>query len=256
MSIVELILTPPSFLAPNSEVSGGAITALRTFRLVRLFKLVRSWTTLQELLKALQSSVEDVGNFIVLLIIFMYIFTLLGMQLFANKLHFDPLTMEPIAFDPRNPNNGYQSPGYNQGAYLPRTNFNNFLNAFVTTFQVLTTDNWTDIMFDCWRAEGTVITPIFFVVLVVIGNFVMLQLFVAILLGNFEQDEDEKIEIMERKVKPGNNTPTIINLSKLKEVLNSVSPLSNSAKDKSPAVREPEKSSTPSNGTPSKKGTT
>ena len=65
ISLLELWLTPPSFMATNTGSGGGALSALRTFRLFRLFKLARSWKTLQDLLVTMMKTLVDISNFAV-----------------------------------------------------------------------------------------------------------------------------------------------------------------------------------------------
>lgn len=65
--------------------SGGAITALRAFRLIRVFKLAKSWKKFQNLLKTIGRTLKDISTFSILLFLFMFIYTLLGMEVFAYK---------------------------------------------------------------------------------------------------------------------------------------------------------------------------
>lgn len=50
-------------------------------------------------------------------------------------------------------------------------------------------------MYDAIRSEGYGISVIYFVSLIIFGNFILLNLFLAMLLGNFETS----IEVIERK---------------------------------------------------------
>ncbi len=59
--------------------SGGAISAFRGIRLLRVFKLARSWKSFRELLEKIAITVKDISNFSILLFLFMFIYTLLGM---------------------------------------------------------------------------------------------------------------------------------------------------------------------------------
>jgi voltage-dependent calcium channel L type alpha-1D len=47
-------------------------------------------------------------------------------------------------------------------------------------------DGWNDVMYSCIRAVGWTST-IYFVSLVIIGNIILINLFLAILIGNFEE---------------------------------------------------------------------
>ena len=61
------------------ETEGGAISAMRGFRLLRIFKLAKSWKELQELLKTIAKTLKDVSYFSLLLFIFISTYSLLGM---------------------------------------------------------------------------------------------------------------------------------------------------------------------------------
>jgi len=183
-TIVELFLLPPSFITvvEDSAAAGGGISALRTFRLFRVFALAKQWTSLRVLLHTILRTLKDVANFAVLLLLFMYIFSLIGMQFFANQLCFDPVTGQPAR--------QFQGVGGCPAPFeRPRAHFDDLLWAFVTVFQVLTGENWNVVMYSCWLAVGWAAT-LYFIALVVIGNFMILNLFLAILLGNFEGMEE------------------------------------------------------------------
>lgn len=106
-----------------------------------------------------------------LMFLFIFIFTLLGMSTFAGYFKDDPEGMPP---------NNYES----------------FLMAFFTIFQVLTMENWQTVLYVTMRNNETKIKPfgtcILYIAWIFIGNFILLNLFLAILLDSFlEGDEDE-----------------------------------------------------------------
>jgi hypothetical protein len=150
--------------------SKGVISALRAFRLVRLIKLARSNHTLRCLLDSIAHTIIAIGNFMVILAIFIYVFALLGMQMFAGRLKFNAEGY----FDPVN-------------GRLSRQNFDNLLASLITVFQILIGDNWNMVMYKAYLA----VKPravIYFIILVLVGKIILLNLFLAILLGNFEQE--------------------------------------------------------------------
>jgi hypothetical protein len=86
----------------------------------------------------------------------------------------------------------------------PRGNFDSFPLAFITIFQVLTLENWQTLLFDSMRSS---ISPyaisIFYISWIFMGNFILLNLFLAILLDSFlEEDEGEQDEekIIKKKI--------------------------------------------------------
>jgi hypothetical protein len=70
--------------------------------------------------------------------------------------------------------------------YYPRYNFDGLLYSFFMVFQVLTLENWNNAFYDCWRATSQPMAMGYFYAVIFIGNYMLLNLFIAILLGNFE----------------------------------------------------------------------
>ena len=106
------------------------ISALRAFRLFRLIKLARSNHTLRCLLDSIAHTISAIANFLVLLGIFIYVFTLLGMSSFAGKFKLDEKGM----YDPEN-------------GVVPRMNFDTLDWALITVFQILVRDRWNEVMY-------------------------------------------------------------------------------------------------------------
>ena len=67
----------------------------------------------------------------------------------------------------------------------PRPNFDDFPQAFVTIFLLLIGDNWNNYMYVNVIALGSS-SCLFFVAVQIFGKYVLLNLFLAILLENFE----------------------------------------------------------------------
>ena len=113
-----------------AAAGSGSLTALRAFRILRVLKLIRSWTSLQNFLYTVYLTVLDLGNFSFIVILAIFIFALLGMQLFGGKMC-----------------------GLDDGE-TPRHNFDTLLWALVTVFQVLTGEDWNAVMYDGSRPTG------------------------------------------------------------------------------------------------------
>ena len=69
----------------------------------------------------------------------------------------------------------------------PREHFDNPGQAIVTIFLVLFGEGWNDIMYNTMRCNSAVMTALYYIMLVICGNIIMLNLFLAILLGNFDK---------------------------------------------------------------------
>jgi hypothetical protein len=92
-SIIDLIIG----MIGSAFNGGGAISALRAVRLLRVFKLARSWTSFRELLSKMIITLKDIRNFSVLMLLFMFIYTLLGMELYAYRVMFSNENKEQVA---------------------------------------------------------------------------------------------------------------------------------------------------------------
>ncbi|XP_058802302.1 sodium channel protein para isoform X2 [Phymastichus coffea] len=139
------------------------LSVLRSFRLLRVFKLAKSWPTLNLLISIMGRTVGALGNLTFVLCIIIFIFAVMGMQLFG-KNYTDKVELFP-------------------GGELPRWNFTDFMHSFMIVFRVLCGE-WIESMWDCMRVGDVSCIP-FFLATVVIGNLVVLNLFLALLLSNF-----------------------------------------------------------------------
>lgn len=108
----------------------------------------------------------------ILMFVFIFIYTLLGRQIFQGNYDFGP------------------------DEELPRGNYETFTVAFVTVFQILTMENWQQVLYGSMKAaEGSMvmktITAVFYISWIFIGNFILLNLFLAILIDSFGEADAE-----------------------------------------------------------------
>eukprot|EP00957_Ditylum_brightwellii_P030192 2284667-Ditylum_brightwellii.AAC.1 len=141
--------------------------------------MAKSWKSLHSLLQTMNETVLEIGNFATLLLLFIFIYALIGMQMFSNRLHFHPNSGAVI----------HISDADYSTALVPRSHFDNLFWSMTTIFQVLTGENWNSVMYDAWRATSWP-AALYFVSLVVIGVFIVMNLFLAILLKRFDNNED------------------------------------------------------------------
>ncbi|NXA61081.1 SCN2A protein, partial [Mohoua ochrocephala] len=157
LSLVELFL---------SNVDG--LSVLRSFRLLRVFKLAKSWPTLNMLIKIIGNSVGALGNLTLVLAIIVFIFAVVGMQLFGKSY------MECVC-------------KISTDCVLPRWHMHDFFHSFLIVFRVLCGE-WIETMWDCMEVAGQAMCLIVFMMVMVIGNLVVLNLFLALLLSSFSSD--------------------------------------------------------------------
>ncbi|XP_041824815.1 sodium channel protein type 4 subunit alpha-like [Melanotaenia boesemani] len=149
-----------------SDVEG--LSVLRSFRLLRVFKLARSWPTLNTLIKIIGNSMGALGNLTLVLAIIVFIFAVVGMQLFGKN---------------------YQDCvcKISKDCVLPRWHMKDFFHSFLIVFRVLCGE-WIETMWDCMEVAGQPLCILVFMLVMVIGNLVLLNLFLALLLSSFSSD--------------------------------------------------------------------
>ncbi|XP_006804158.1 sodium channel, voltage-gated, type I like, alpha b isoform X2 [Neolamprologus brichardi] len=144
------------------------LSVLRSFRLLRVFKLAKSWPTLNMLIKIIGNSVGALGNLTLVLAIIVFIFAVVGMQLFGKNYK------ECVC-------------KISEDCMLPRWHMHDFFHSFLIVFRVLCGE-WIETMWDCMEVAGQTMCLIVFMMVMVIGNLVVLNLFLALLLSSFSAD--------------------------------------------------------------------
>ncbi|KAM4595936.1 sodium channel protein type 4 subunit alpha B-like isoform 1-T1 [Polymixia lowei] len=196
MSLVELGL---------ADVQG--LSVLRSFRLMRVFKLAKSWPTLNMLIKIIGNSVGALGNLTLVLAIIVFIFAVVGMQLFGKSYK---ECVCKISAD----------------CELPRWHMTDFFHAFLIIFRVLCGE-WIETMWDCMEVAGQSMCLIVFMMVMVIGNLVVLNLFLALLLSSFsgdnlsapEDESDNNLQIAISRINRGLTWTTALILDNIRTLL-------------------------------------
>ncbi|MGH0154006.1 UNVERIFIED_CONTAM: hypothetical protein FKN15_040627 [Acipenser sinensis] len=157
------------------------ISVMRALRLLRIFKITKYWASLRNLVVSLMSSMKSIISLLFLLFLFILVFALLGMQLFGGRFIFEDTP----------------------------TNFDTFPAAIMTVFQILTGEDWNEVMYNGIRSQGGVKSgmwsSIYFIVLTLFGNYTLLNVFLAIAVDNLAnaqeltKDEQEEEEAFNQK---------------------------------------------------------
>uniref|UniRef100_A0A336JZB9 Voltage-dependent calcium channel type A subunit alpha-1 n=1 Tax=Culicoides sonorensis TaxID=179676 RepID=A0A336JZB9_CULSO len=152
------------------EVKGGSfgLSVLRALRLLRIFKVTKYWSSLRNLVISLLNSMRSIISLLFLLFLFILIFALLGMQLFGGQFNFPDGT--------------------------PATNFNTFPIALLTVFQILTGEDWNEVMYQGIVSQGGhkkgMIYSLYFIILTLFGNYTLLNVFLAIAVDNLANAQE------------------------------------------------------------------
>ena len=132
LSLVDIVVTA----ILGSEGGTDTLSAIRGVRLLRVFKLARSWTSFRKILAKIVDTMKHTGIFSVLLLMFALIFALLGMELFGHQVHFRD--NQPVE-------------GSEEFALAPRPNFDNLGMGFTTVFAIAIGDDWNILMAQAYR---------------------------------------------------------------------------------------------------------
>jgi len=168
------------------------IRVMRVLRIARVLKLLKMAKGIRALLDTVMQALPQVGNLGLLFFLLFFIFAALGVELFG-RLECDE---------------EYPCQGLGEHAH-----FRSFGMAFLTLFRIATGDNWNGIMKDTLREEcddseeclrnccvNQYVAPLFFVVFVLMAQFVLVNVVVAVLMKHLEEshkqmEDDVEVEL-------------------------------------------------------------
>lgn len=112
------------------------------------------------IIEVLIKQIDQFFYIAIILFLFIFIFALLGMEIWKGKLDIENTFV--------------------------RSNFENFFNSFLTVFQLMTMENWQELLFLTYKSEASNVMAIgYLIIWIFIGNYIFLNLFLAILLDGF-----------------------------------------------------------------------
>ena len=158
----------------SSFLSASFVRLVRLFRISRMFRLIKSLKGLKNLFDTLIVSLPAFWNVGALLLLLFFIFSYIGVLFFGTTVRGDSLN--------------------------EHANFETFLGAMLTLFRIATNDEWVGLMHDCAvqppkcdiRAGncGSWVAYPFFISFVVVASMILLNLFTAVIIENFENMQE------------------------------------------------------------------
>lgn len=185
LNLIEFIFIEQNFLLVFRYIR--FLTAFKILRLARLFYEIKFLDFLFSIIS------RSLSSFIYLALLFLlldFIYALVGMQLFGGLLN-------------------RHDPNYNT------FNFDTFWVAFLTVFDIVTLDNWITIISLLYNSEKTpIVTNLYVISWIFLGNFALFNLFLAILLDGFTQslEEEDQIKIIDEEHKEIENQEMFDNM--------------------------------------------
>ncbi|XP_003490120.2 muscle calcium channel subunit alpha-1 isoform X8 [Bombus impatiens] len=183
---------------------GFDVKALRAFRVLRPLRLVSGVPSLQVVLNSILRAMIPLLHIALLVLFVIIIYAIIGLELFSGKMHktcrhnvTDAIMDNPIPCG----SGGFQC--YNVGPeyYCSRrfwegpnwgiTNFDNFGLAMLTVFQCVTLEGWTDVLYNIEDAMGSSWQWIYFISMVILGAFFVMNLILGVLSGEFSKEREK-----------------------------------------------------------------
>uniref|UniRef100_A0A670KCV2 Voltage-dependent L-type calcium channel subunit alpha n=1 Tax=Podarcis muralis TaxID=64176 RepID=A0A670KCV2_PODMU len=161
---------------------------------------------LQVVLNSIIKAMVPLLHIALLVLFVIIIYAIIGLELFMGKMHKtcyvteslsdtpaeeEPSPCAPVFAHGRQCQNGTECrPGW-EGPKHGITNFDNFAFAMLTVFQCITMEGWTDVLYWVNDAIGRGWPWIYFVTLIIIGSFFVLNLVLGVLSGEFSKEREK-----------------------------------------------------------------
>ena len=150
------------------DLSTSVARLIRLFRVSRMFRLIKSFKGLKSLFETLLVSLPAFWNVGALVLLLFFIYSYVGVLTFGTVARADSIN--------------------------EHANFESFPTAMLTLFRVATNDEWMGLMQDCSRpdANGSWVSYPYFISFVIAVSMIMLNLFTAVIIENFENTQDHE----------------------------------------------------------------
>ncbi|KAL2743581.1 muscle calcium channel subunit alpha-1 isoform X3, partial [Vespula maculifrons] len=187
---------------------GFDVKALRAFRVLRPLRLVSGVPSLQVVLNSILRAMIPLLHIALLVLFVIIIYAIIGLELFSGKMHktcrhnvtgndFDELMSDPVPCGPM----GFQCSTLGPDFYCSNqfwegpndgiTNFDNFGLAMLTVFQCITLEGWTEVLYNIEDAMGSSWQWIYFISMVILGAFFVMNLILGVLSGEFSKEREK-----------------------------------------------------------------
>ncbi|XP_011637593.1 voltage-dependent calcium channel type D subunit alpha-1 [Pogonomyrmex barbatus] len=183
---------------------GFDVKALRAFRVLRPLRLVSGVPSLQVVLNSILRAMVPLLHIALLVLFVIIIYAIIGLELFSGKMHrtcrhniTDEMMDNPVPCG----TGGYQcsrvGPDFHcsnrfwEGPNFGITNFDNFGLAMLTVFQCVTLEGWTDVLYNIEDAMGSSWQWIYFISMVILGAFFVMNLILGVLSGEFSKEREK-----------------------------------------------------------------
>ena len=157
---------------------------LKATRAIRMLKITRYNEGMRQVLKETYTGLKSIGGFTLVVLLFIFIWALLGMELFAYMFVMDE------DFNPIRPDEAKKMfrEGLEGDLAYPRENFNSFWDSVISVYILVNGEDWNNLMsisvrfYEKTHDLTTFIPILYCVVSIILGNLTLLALFTGMLI--------------------------------------------------------------------------
>jgi len=168
LSIITAII-----IIPPIRNSGQAYAWLSVFQIIRIYRVIIAVPVTRDLITLVLGNSSGIANLMLFVFLITFLMSIFAVQLFRGEL---------TQYDPY--------------GNVIKTTFFTIYNAFLGMYQILSSENWTSIMYNITaydtRLNTAWIGAVFFIGWFILGNFILVNMFIAVIQENFDVSEDEK----------------------------------------------------------------
>jgi len=188
-----------SSLLAVMQIEGVNVKSLRAFRVLRPLRLLSSIPSLQIVINAILMAMIPLFHIALLVLFVIIIYAIIGLEMFSGIFHracFDNITGE-MPDEPTPCGGFYECPEgtvcdlYWEGPQYGITNFDNIGQSMLTVFQCITLEGWTDMLYWVHDSQGRTWQWFYFVTMVVLGSFFVMNLILGVLSGEFSKEREK-----------------------------------------------------------------
>ncbi|TVY82801.1 Calcium-channel protein cch1 [Lachnellula suecica] len=165
--ITAIILIPPI------RNSGRAYDWLTVFQILRIYRVIIAVPVTRALITLVLGNATGIGNLMLFVFLITFLISIFAAQMFRGEI-----------------------PEEDAYGTAIRTTFFTIWNTFLGMYQVLSSENWTDILYHITAYETARnmawIGAVFMIGWFILANFILVNMFIAVIQENFDVSEDEK----------------------------------------------------------------
>lgn len=160
-------------LLPPIRNSGQPYAWLTAFQILRIYRVVMGVEITRSLIMLVLGNASGIGNLVLFVFLITFLVAIFAVQLFRGEI-----------------------PEHDDSGEYIQVNFSTIFNSFLGLYQILSSENWTTLLYNVTgidkERQTAWIGSVFFIGWFILANFILVNMFIAVIQENFDVSEDEK----------------------------------------------------------------